>query len=89
MEADFSEFQPGHGRLRKASLTEDHENMTIGINVVDSLFNRSRMWSRDKFTERIFAIRDYYQKSILALSGLPLEEAEEDIKDPFQTMIWA
>jgi len=75
----------GQGRIKKSSLADDGEAATgtsVAVLVVDSLLNKSRIWSRQKFHDRIFAIRDYYHKAMLRMSGADDEDGE--IEDPFQ-----
>ena len=73
----------GHMRMKRSMLTEEGDQTTIAVRVSEGA--KSRMWSRDKFHDRIFAMRDYYQSAMLNMSRAPGEEAsEEEMKDPFQ-----
>ena len=72
----------GQGRMRKACLTDEAAATSVAVLVVDSMLNKSRIWSRDKFHDRIFAIRDYYQQAVLRMSGAVDDDGEVD--DPFQ-----
>ena len=72
----------GHGRMRKACLMEEAAATSVAVLVVDSMLNKSRFWSRDKFHDRIFAIRDYYQQAVLRMSCAVEDDGELD--DPFQ-----
>ena len=71
----------GHGRVKKAMI-ETGNRTTVAVRVEDAELGTSRMWSREKFHDKIFAIRDFYHKMMLKESGVVVEGAD-DMKDPF------
>jgi hypothetical protein len=81
----------GQRRMKRRSLVSDGvvaQSTTIAVRVLDRHRNTSRLWSRDKFFDRIFAIRDYYQCAMRCLGGDAEAEAElraidEQGNDPF------
>ena len=79
----------GQGRMHRNSLQDvhgQHAATTVAVRVVDRLTNSSRIWSRDKFHERIFAIRDYYQRALAEAHAGGDDDAlgvHGDSDDPF------
>ncbi len=72
----------GQGRVKKTMLLETGHRTTIAVRVEDTELGSSRIWSREKFHDKIFAIRDFYHKFMLRETGVVVEWGEE-IKDPF------
>ncbi|EKX44741.1 hypothetical protein GUITHDRAFT_109518 [Guillardia theta CCMP2712] len=68
-------------RMRRNSIGSLQNENTIAVRVVDTLTEKNRLWSREKFMDRIYSMRDYYHREIHLLDS---EEEDSKKEDPFR-----
>lgn len=68
-------------RMRRNSIGSLQNENTIAVRVVDTFTEKNRLWSREKFMDRIYSMRDYYHREIHLLDS---EEEDSKKEDPFR-----
>lgn len=63
--------------VKRGSISFSRES-ALAVRVHDTRTDASQIWTREKFMDRIYAIRDYYHRMVVGD-----DEDEADVEDPF------